>query len=175
MIVHHQATEPWIVTIVDTGLNTMTGGRIKRIAPYVGNNQFMLTYGDGVSDVPIDRLVEFHKHHGKLCTMTAVQPEGRFGMLDIENDQIQSFREKSKTDVGYINGGYMVLEPKIFDYIEGDSTTFEREPLERLAVEGQLMAFKHNGFWQCMDTMRDRMKLEELWESGAAPWKVWDK
>lgn len=175
MIVHHQATEPWIVTIVDTGLNTMTGGRIKRIAPYVGNSAFMLTYGDGVSDVPIDKLVEFHKQHGKLCTMTAVQPEGRFGMLDIEDNQIQSFREKSKTDVGYINGGYMVLEPKIFDYIKGDSTTFEREPLEQLAAEGQLMAFKHNGFWQCMDTMRDRMKLEELWESGAAPWKVWDK
>ena len=135
----------------------------------------MLTYGDGVSDVPMDKLLVFHKKMGKICTMTAVKPEGRFGILDIEGDTIKSFREKSKNDVGYINGGYMVLEPAIFDYIKGDSTTFEREPLETIAEEGQLIAFKHNGFWQCMDTMRDREKLEGLWATGQAPWKVWDK
>lgn len=173
--VHENDSEPWNVTIVDTGLNTMTGGRVKRIAPYVGNETFMLTYGDGVCDVPIDRLVEFHKSHGRICTMTAVKPEGRFGILDIEGDTIKSFREKSQKDVGFINGGYMVLEPQIFDYIEGDDTTFEREPLEKIASENQLMAFKHNGFWQCMDTMRDREKLEVLWENNKAPWKVWGK
>lgn len=171
--VHENASEPWNVTIVDTGLNTMTGGRVKRIAPYVGNETFMLTYGDGVCDVPIDKLVEFHRSHGRICTMTAVKPEGRFGILDIDGSEIKSFREKSKNDVGYINGGYMVLEPEIFDYISDDSTTFEREPLERIAKEGQLMAFKHNGFWQCMDTLRDREKLEKLWATGNAPWKVW--
>ena len=135
----------------------------------------MLTYGDGVSDVPIDKLVEFHRQHGKICTMTAVKPEGRFGILDIEDTTIKSFREKSRNDVGYINGGYMVLEPEIFAYIKDDSTTFEREPLEDIANEGNLMAFKHNGFWQCMDTLRDREKLEELWNKGQAVWKVWDK
>lgn len=153
----------------------MTGGRIKRIAPYVNNETFMLTYGDGVSDVPMDKLLAFHKGHGKICTMTAVKPEGRFGILDLDGNTIASFREKSQKDVGYINGGYMVLEPAIFDYIDGDDTTFERKPLETIAEEGQLMAFKHNGFWQCMDTMRDREKLEHLWATGEAPWKVWDK
>lgn len=172
--VHENDSEPWNVTIVDTGLNTMTGGRVKRIAPYVGNETFMLTYGDGVCDVPIDKLVDFHKSHGRICTMTAVKPEGRFGILDIDGSQIKSFREKSKNDVGYINGGYMVLEPEIFDYISDDSTTFEKEPLESIAREGQLMAFKHNGFWQCMDTLRDREKLEKLWANGNAPWKVWE-
>lgn len=172
--VHENDSEPWNVTIVDTGLNTMTGGRVKRIAPYVGNETFMLTYGDGVCDVPIDKLVDFHKSHGRICTMTAVKPEGRFGILDIDGSEIKSFREKSKNDVGYINGGYMVLEPGIFDYISDDSTTFEREPLESIAREGQLMAFKHNGFWQCMDTLRDREKLEKLWANGNAPWKVWE-
>lgn len=175
MIVHHRSAEPWKVTVVDTGLKTMTGGRIKRIESYVKNNTFMLTYGDGVSDVPIDKLVEFHRQHGKICTMTAVKPEGRFGILDIEDTTIKSFREKSRNDVGYINGGYMVLEPEIFAYIKDDSTTFEREPLENVANEGKLMAFKHNGFWQCMDTLRDREKLEELWNKGQAVWKVWDK
>jgi len=175
VIVHRRHAEPWKVTVVDTGLNTMTGGRIKRIAPYVNNETFMLTYGDGVSDVPMDKLLAFHKSHGKICTMTAVKPEGRFGILDLEGNTIASFREKSQKDVGYINGGYMVLEPAIFDYIDGDDTTFERKPLETIAEEGQLMAFKHNGFWQCMDTMRDREKLEHLWASGEAPWKVWDK
>lgn len=172
--VHENDSEPWNVTIVDTGLNTMTGGRVKRIAPYVGNETFMLTYGDGVCDVPIDKLVDFHKSHGRICTITAVKPEGRFGILDIDGSEIKSFREKSKNDVGYINGGYMVLEPEIFDYISDDSTTFEREPLESIAREGQLMAFKHNGFWQCMDTLRDREKLEKLWANGNAPWKVWE-
>jgi glucose-1-phosphate cytidylyltransferase len=174
VIVHSHRTEPWKVTVVDTGLNTMTGGRVKRIAPYIGNETFMLTYGDGVSDVPFDKLVEFHKKHGRICTITSVKPEGRFGILDIEGDTITSFREKSKKDVGYINGGFMVLEPKIFDYIAGDSTVFEREPLERIAAEGQMMAYKHNGFWQCMDTMRDKEKLETLWAGGNAPWKVWN-
>ena len=175
MIVHHRSAEPWKVTVVDTGLKTMTGGRIKRIESYVKNSTFMLTYGDGVSDVPIDKLVEFHRQHGKICTMTAVKPEGRFGILDIEDTTIKSFREKSRNDVGYINGGYMLLEPEIFAYIKDDSTTFEREPLEDIANEGNLMAFKHNGFWQCMDTLRDREKLEELWNKGQAVWKVWDK
>lgn len=175
MIVHHRSAEPWKVTVVDTGLKTMTGGRIKRIESYVKNSTFMLTYGDGVSDVPIDKLVEFHRQHGKICTMMAVKPEGRFGILDIEDTTIKSFREKSRNDVGYINGGYMVLEPEIFAYIKDDSTTFEREPLEDIANEGNLMAFKHNGFWQCMDTLRDREKLEELWNKGQAVWKVWDK
>lgn len=174
VVVHSRHAEPWKVTVVDTGLNTMTGGRIKRIVPYVNDETFMLTYGDGVCDVPIDQLLTFHKKQGKICTMTAVKPEGRFGILDLEGDTIKSFREKSKNDVGYINGGYMVLEPAIFDYIEGDDTTFEREPLETIAEEGQLVAFKHNGFWQCMDTMRDREKLETLWANHQAPWKVWD-
>lgn len=173
MTVHYNSSEPWKVTIVDTGLNTLTGGRVKRIKKYVNNDTFMLTYGDGVCNVAIDKLVAFHKEHGKICTMTAVQPEGRFGMLDLVDEKINSFREKSKTDVGFINGGFMVLEPEIFKYIEGDSTTFEREPLETIANEGQLMAYKHSGFWQCMDTMRDKEKLEELWAKGTAPWKVW--
>lgn len=173
--IHTSSFEPWKVTVVDTGLDTMTGGRIKRIQPYVGDEPFLLTYGDGVCDVDIRRTVEFHRSHGKLVTMTAVKPEGRFGILDLDGNTIASFREKSKDDVGYINGGYMVVEPAIFDYIDGDDTTLERKPLETIADEGQLMAFKHNGFWQCMDTMRDREKLERLWASGEAPWKVWDK
>lgn len=168
------SSEPWKVTVVDTGLDTMTGGRIKRIQPYIGDEPFLLTYGDGVCDVPMDKLVAFHQRHGKLCTMTAVQPEGRFGILDLDGDRIASFREKSKQDVGYINGGYMVVDPAVFDYIAGDETVFEREPLERLADEGELMAYRHDGFWQCMDTLRDREKLEKLWASGNAPWKVWD-
>ena len=171
--IHVTKYEPWKVTVVDTGLHTMTGGRIKRIAPYVGQETFMLTYGDGVCDVPMDKLLEFHRNHGKICTMTAVKPEGRFGILDLEGDKIVSFREKSRQDVGYINGGYMVLEPEVFDYIEDDATVFEREPLEKLADAGELMAYRHNGFWKCMDTMRDHQKLEELWKNGDASWKVW--
>jgi len=173
-VIHTSSFEPWKVTVVDTGLDTMTGGRIKRIQPYVGDEPFMLTYGDGVCDVPLDKLLAFHQKHGKMVTLTAVQPEGRFGILDLQGDQISSFREKSKQDVGYINGGYMVCEPQLFDYLVDDTTTLEREPLERIACEGQLMAYRHNGFWQCMDTMRDRQKLDRLLAAGQAPWKVWD-
>lgn len=174
MIIHHNSAEPWKVTIVDTGLNTMTGGRVKRIQKYIGDETFMLTYGDGVSDVDVAKLVEFHKNHGKLATMTAVTVGQRFGVLDIDKaGSISSFREKNDMDGGVINGGYMVLEPKIFDYIAGDRTVFEKEPLEKVAKDEQLMAYRHNGFWQCMDTQRDKMQLEELWESGKAPWKIW--
>ncbi len=173
MTIHSNVSEPWKVTVVDTGLNTMTGGRVKRIQPYIGNEPFMLTYGDGVSDVDIGKLVAFHKAHGKLVTMTAIRPEGRFGVLDLEGNSIKAFREKSQEDMGYINGGFMVLQPEIFDYIEGDSTIFERAPLEAVADKDELMAYRHDGFWQCMDTQRDKQKLEELWASGNAPWRNW--
>lgn len=175
MIIHNNVAEPWKVTIVDTGLHTMTGGRIKRIKEYIDNETFMLTYGDGVCDVNIQKLLEFHRKGGKLATMTAIQPGGRFGTLEISDTNIiESFAEKRKEDGGWINGGYMVLEPEVIDYIAGDQTTFEREPLERLSKEGQLQAYKYNGFWQCMDTMRDKMQLEEMLELGKAPWKVWE-
>lgn len=168
-------SEPWKVTLVDTGLNTMTGGRIKRVKDYIGNETFMLTYGDGVADVNISELVKFHKKNNRLATITAVQPSGRFGVLDInEQCQIKQFKEKSQEDVGWINGGFMVLEPKVIDYIDGDSTTFEKEPLETVARIGELNAFKHGGFWQCMDTMKDKETLEKLWASNNAPWKVWE-
>ncbi len=173
MIVHNNVAEPWKVTIIDTGINTMTGGRIKRIQKFIGDETFLMTYGDGVSDVDIRNVVEFHKKKGGYATLTAVQPEGRFGNIDIENGKIKSFREKDKHDMGWINGGFMVLEPSVFNYISGDSTIFEQEPLEKMANEGQLNSFKHYGFWQCMDTMRDHEKLEELWAAGIAPWKVW--
>lgn len=174
MVVHNNNTEPWKVTLVDTGLNTMTGGRIKRVKDYIGNETFMLTYGDGVSDVNINELIEFHKSHGKIATMTAIQPGGKFGMLDIDDSEsIENFKEKSKEDGGWINGGFMVLEPEIINYIEGDMTTFEREPLETVAKEGQLKAYKHYGFWQCMDTLRDKEYLEKLWSEDKASWKVW--
>lgn len=156
MVVHNNVSEPWKVTIVDTGLNTMTGGRIKRVRDYIGNETFLMTYGDGVSDVNIDKLVEFHQKQGSLCTLTAVQPEGRFGILDLNENKIISFREKNKADMGWINTGFMVIEPKVFDYIKEDATVFEREPLERLADEGEINCYKHYGFWQCMDTMRDK-------------------
>ena len=175
MTVHNNLVEPWKVTIVDTGLNTLTGGRIKRVRKYIGEQPFLLTYGDGVCDVNITDVVAFHKRHGRLATMTAVQPGGRFGTLEIDgNGVIEQCAEKRKEDGGWINGGYMVLEPQVFDYIEGDSTTFEREPLEKLSEEGQLIAYKYNGFWQCMDTMKDKMYLEELLEENKAPWKVWE-
>lgn len=174
MTVHHNSSEPWQVTVVDTGLNTMTGGRIKRIKKFVGNTTFMLTYGDGVSNVNINKLVEFHKRHGKVATLTAVNVGQRFGVLGINNEGvITSFREKKDNDGASINGGFMVLEPGIFDYIENDSTVFEQKPLEKMAEEGELMAFHHDGFWQCMDTQRDKMQLEEMWEAGKAPWKLW--
>lgn len=173
-IIHSHETEPWKVTVVDTGLNTMTGGRIKRIKEYLDDEPFMLTYGDGVSDVDIEQLLEFHRKKGKLATLTAIQPSGRFGVIEIAEDSlIHNFAEKKKEDTGWINGGFMVLEPKVLDYIADDSTTFEREPLERLAKEGQLCAYMHSGMWQCMDTLRDKLYLEELWQSGKAPWKKW--
>ncbi|WP_312692016.1 glucose-1-phosphate cytidylyltransferase [Caproiciproducens sp.] len=174
MTVHNNFSEPWKVTLIDTGLNTMTGGRVKRIQPYIGNEPFMLTYGDGVSDVNIAKLVEFHQSQGKIATLTAIQPEGRFGVLDIKNNQIHAFREKNRDDMGFINAGFMVLQPEMFHYIKDDSISLEREPLEAVASQGQLTAYKHYGFWQCMDTMRDKEKLEKLWASGEAPWKVWD-
>jgi len=174
MIIHNNVAEPWKVTLVDTGLNTMTGGRIKKIKDYIGNNPFMMTYGDGVADINIDRLIEFHEENGKLATLTAIQPGGRFGVIDIgEKNSIQSFVEKAKEDGGWINAGYMVLEPEVFDYIDGDNTIFEKEPLEMLASQNNLMAYKHNGFWQCMDTQRDKQKLEYLWDNGSAPWRKW--
>ncbi len=173
MTVHNNYSEPWKVTLVDTGLNTMTGGRIKRIQKYVNDETFMLTYGDGVSDVNINELVDYHKKHGKIATMTAVRPEGRFGVLDMTSNQINAFREKSKEDTSWINAGFMVLNPEVFDTIEGDETVFEKDPLEFLASQGQLMAYKHEGFWHCMDTQRDKMKLEEMWQKENAPWKTW--
>jgi glucose-1-phosphate cytidylyltransferase len=174
MIVHNNTSEPWKVTLIDTGLNTMTGGRIKRVASYIGNEPFMLTYGDGVTNININELVQFHKIHGKIATITAIQPGGRFGTLDINDDDgIKSFKEKSKDDGGWINGGFMVLNPEILDYIDGDDCIFERYPLESVASNDQLKAYKHNGFWQCMDTLRDKQYLEELWNTKKAPWKVW--
>lgn len=174
MIVHNNSSEPWRVTLVDTGLTTMTGGRVKRVSDYIRNEPFMLTYGDGVANVNITDLLDFHHKNGNIATITAIQPGGRFGMLDItENDQIARFKEKSKEDGGWINGGFMVLEPDVFDYLSGDDCILERYPLEQLAREGQLMAFKHSGFWQCMDTMRDKELLEKLWANSNAPWKVW--
>lgn len=176
MIVHNNVSEPWKVTVVDTGLNTMTGGRIKRIQPYVNNETFMLTYGDGVSDVNIGDLLEFHKKNGKIVTMTAVNVGQQFGVLEIDKDgTINKFREKSDSDGGVINAGYMVLEPKIFDYIRGDSEVFEKKPLETVAAESQLMAYMHRGFWKCMDTQRDKQQLENMIESGQAPWMIWEK
>ena len=172
VIVHKEHAEPWKVTVVDTGLNTLTGGRLKRISKYL-DGTFLMTYGDGVCNVDISKLIEHHKTHGKLATLTAVQPEGRFGIMDMDNDYVRSFREKSKKDSGWINGGYMVLEPSVLDYVNDDSIMFEREPLENIANDGQLVNYKHYGFWQCMDTLRDKNKLEDLWQSGNAPWKVW--
>lgn len=174
IVVHNNYTEPWKVTLVDTGLNTMTGGRIKRVKEYINNEPFMLTYGDGVSDININKLVEFHKSHGKIATISAIQPGGRFGILDINNDEcVKNFKEKSKEDGGWINGGFMVLNPEIIDYIDGDETVLEKEPLETIAKEEQLKAYRHYGFWQCMDTMRDKELLENLWSEDKAPWKAW--
>lgn len=175
MIVHDAHSEDWKVTIVDTGLHTMTGGRLKRIRKYLGDEPFFMTYGDGVADVDIPASLAFHNSHGKLATMTAIRPESRYGIIDLQGDKVLSFREKSQQDVGWINGGFMVLDPKVLDYVAGDSVMFEREPMERLAADGELMCFRHDGFWQCMDTLRDKQKLDSLWERGQAPWKIWDK
>lgn len=173
--IHKNGSEKWRVTIVETGENTMTGGRLKRIKEYVGNETFLCTYGDGVSDVNIKDSIEFHNKHGKLATVIAVQPPGRFGIFSLTKGEslIKSFREKPNGDGSWINGGFMVLEPRVFDYITNDSTVFEKEPMENLAKDGQLNAYKHTGFWQCMDTLRDKMVLEQIWKSGNAPWKVW--
>ena len=174
IIVHKTCSEPWKITLIDTGLNTMTGGRIKRIKEYINNETFLVTYGDGVCDININELVKYHKKHKKTATITAVQPGGKFGALSInKTNTITSFIEKSKEDGGWINGGYMVLEPEIFDYIEGDETALEKEPLESLAKEGKLMAYKYDGFWQCMDTLKDKKYLEELVENNNAPWIKW--
>jgi glucose-1-phosphate cytidylyltransferase len=174
MCVHQNVNEPWMVTLVDTGAETLTGGRVKRIQPYIGDEPFMLTYGDGVADVDIDALVEFHRASGRAVTLTAVQPLGRFGALQLaDDDVVDSFREKPLGDGDWINGGFFVMEPQIFERIESDETILERTPLESFANEGQLGAFKHRGFWQPMDTLRDKRQLEDLWDSGAAPWKVW--
>jgi len=173
MEVHQKNAEPWKVTVVDTGEETMTGGRLKRVSPYIGNETFCFTYGDGVGDVNIKAAVAAHKSSGKKATVTAVQPAGRFGMLNLEGNSVTGFIEKPEGDRGWINGGFFVLEPSVLDFIEGDSTIWEREPLQGLATEGQLNAFQHRGFWQPMDTLRDKQHLEELWQSGKASWKKW--
>lgn len=175
MQVHQKYAEPWKVTLVDTGMETMTGGRIKRVAPYIGNETFMLTYGDGVADVNISKLLQYHKTHGKQATVTATLPAGRFGAVNLDSSgTVLSFQEKPAGDGSWINGGFFVLEPRMLDLIAGDSTIFEREPLERLAQAIELVAYKHDGFWYAMDTLRDRNHLEALWQSGKAPWKVWE-
>ena len=173
MQVHQNAAEPWKVTLVDTGDETMTGGRLKRVKRYVEDGDFCFTYGDGLGNVDIGRLIEFHKQQKRLATVTAVQPPGRFGALNLAREQVAGFEEKPLGDGGWINGGFFVLNPKVIDTIEGDDTHWERRPLERLAAEGQLAAYRHSGFWQPMDTLRDKSQLEALWDSGKAPWKIW--
>ena len=174
--IHNSFSEPWKVTVVDTGLNTMTGGRIKRIKQYLNNEPFMLTYGDGVSDVNLSKLLEFHMENKKMVTMTAVQPDGRFGVIEMDDKgTVNAFREKSKGDSGWINVGFMVCEPKMIDYIDGDNVSYEEEPLAKIASEGELVCYKHSGFWQCMDTLRDKEKLEKLIKEGKAPWMTWQK
>ncbi|MBA3024398.1 MAG: glucose-1-phosphate cytidylyltransferase [Gammaproteobacteria bacterium] len=173
MEVHQRFAEPWKVTLVDTGENTMTGGRLKRVRDHLGDDDFCFTYGDGVSDVDITETLSFHRRHGRLATLTGVQPPGRFGVLNIKGDHVTSFEEKPHGDGGWVNGGFFVLSPKVIDLIENDTTVWERGPMERLARENQLSAYLHHGFWQPMDTLRDKNHLEELWQSGNAPWKVW--
>lgn len=171
---HKSQAEPWRISLIDTGTETQTGGRIKRASSYIGNEPFMLTYGDGVGNVGISSLVTFHKEHGRLMTVTAVQPSGRFGALNIDkNMNVKSFMEKPKGDGAWINGGFFVCQPEVLNYIGGDNTTWEREPMEQIAREGQMQAFKHEGFWKPMDTLRDKLELEKLWSSGQAPWKTW--
>lgn len=172
---YKNTVEPWKITIADTGEDTFTGGRVKRIKEYIGDETFFLTYGDGLSDININKLLCFHQQRNVLCTLTAVKPEGRFGVLDVEGNCVCSFREKSKNDMGWINGGFMVVEPQVIDYIRDDTTIFEKEPLERLAKEGNLNCYKHEGFWKCIDTLKDKKQLETLLDSGKAPWKVWDR
>lgn len=175
MTVHNNVAEPWKVTIVDTGLKTMTGGRIKRIQKYIGNEPFMLTYGDGVSDINLKELLKFHESHGKIATITTIKLSQRFGVLNIEDDgKVNMFREKADEDGERINVGYMVLNPQIFDYLENDNTVFENKPLENLTKDEQLMAYFHDGFWQCMDTKREKDLLEKMWSENQAPWKTWE-
>jgi glucose-1-phosphate cytidylyltransferase len=172
--VHDSQAEPWNITLVDTGANTLTGGRIKRVKHHIGDSPFMLTYGDGVSDVNVTALVDYHKQHGKLCTVTSVQPSGRFGAITFaEDSQVQAFTEKPKGDGAWINGGFFVCEPSVIDFIEGDDTTWEKEPMENIAAQGQMMAYKHHGFWKPMDTLRDKNELETEWTAGHAKWKTW--
>lgn len=174
MEVHYSNAEPWKVTVLDTGTNTMTGGRIKRAERFINNEPFMLTYGDGVSDINIKELVDFHELHGKKLTVTAVQPEGRFGSMEIASDnQVYSFKEKPKGDSKWINGGFFVCEPSIMDYIENDETVFEQQPLEQLAAKGEIVSYKHKSFWKCMDTLSDKQTLNKLWNAGMAKWKIW--
>ncbi len=174
MTVHQNVAEPWRVTLVDTGLNTQTGARVKRVQKYIGDNPFMLTYGDGVSDVDLKALLEQHRTSGKTVTLTGVQPGGRFGVLDLEGQTVTGFREKAKEDGGWINGGFMVMEPELFNYLsEDENCILERRPMETLAQEGCLGIYKHSGFWQCMDTQRDKIWLEERWKNDHAPWRVW--
>jgi len=171
---HEAGRADWTVDLIDTGLNTLTGGRIKRLTPYVGNDTFMLTWGDGVADIELKKLIDFHKSHGKLATLTAVRPPARYGHLDLNGDRISEFSEKPQASEGWINGAFFVLEPQVFDYIEGDATQWEKEPLENLAKDGQLMAYRHRSFWQCMDTLREKYILQNYWDSGKAPWKIWE-
>lgn len=173
MTVHERYAEPWKVTLVDTGEDTMTGGRIKRIGRYLAKEDFCLTYGDGLSDVDLTTLISFHKRQKRLATLTATQPPGRFGALNVSEGRVSNFQEKPHGDGGWINGGFFVLSPKVLDYVAGDQTVWEKDPLERLASEGELSAFCHDGFWHPMDTLRDRNYLEQLWASGKAPWKKW--
>lgn len=174
-LAHDPKVVDWLVTLIDTGADTMTGGRIKRMQPVIGHQTFMATYGDGVGDVDIRRLVEFHRSHGKLATVTAVRPPSRFGEIVFDGDRVVTFKEKPQTLAGWINGGFFVLEPEVFDYIPGDSSPFETVPMERLANDGQLMAYRHEGFWQPMDTLREKQQLEAMWASDEAPWKVWGR
>ena len=174
MEVHNKHAEPWKITLVDTGINTMTGGRLKRIKSYLDDESFCFTYGDGLSDVKIDELILFHKQNNRFATVTAIQPPGRFGTLNIDNDRVLNFQEKPSGDGNWINGGFFVLEPKIFDYINDDSTVWEHEPLEKLSNENKLSAYKHTGFWHPLDTLRDKNFLEEMWKTGKAPWKKWE-
>ena len=164
----------WIVDLIDTGIPTQTGGRIKRLAPHIGNETFMLTWGDGLSNVNLDELLAYHRAHGKICTMTAVRPPARYGHLVFDGDRIAEFTEKPNIGEGWINGAFFVVEPEVFDYIDGDTTVWEHEPLERLAAEGELMAYRHTDFWQCMDTLREKHILQQFWDSGDAPWKLWE-
>lgn len=171
--VHGRSDEHWVVELVDTGQHTATGGRIRRLAPYLSADTFMLTWGDGVAPIELPELLDFHRGHGRIATLTAVRPPARFGHLELEDELVTEFSEKPQTGEGWINGAFFVLEPEVFDYIEGDQTQFEREPLEHLAKDGQLGAYRHHGFWQCMDTLRDKRYLESLWDEDVAPWKVW--